>query len=53
VVFFGDKIHVSVKEGAGAERAIVKILKDRDIGRISVRRIVPSLEDVFFEISER
>ncbi len=53
VVFFGDKIHASVSERAGAERAIVKVLTEGGIGRISVRRIVPSLEDVFFEISER
>jgi ABC-2 type transport system ATP-binding protein len=53
VVFFGDKIHVSVKEEKGAERAIVKVLTDGGIGRVSARRIVPSLEDVFFEISEQ
>lgn len=53
VVFFGDKIHASVKEGEGAEGVIVKVLTDRGIGRVSARRIVPSLEDVFFEISEQ
>jgi len=50
VVFFGDKLHVSVKEGAD-EDTIRGVLTERDIAFRSVRSIVPSLEDIFFELS--
>lgn len=52
VIFFGDKIHLSVEDEGVTEKSLVKILAERGIGKISVRRIVPSLEDVFFELSE-
>ncbi len=53
VIFFGDKIHVSVKEGGGDEKSIKKTLTKSGIVNVSARQIVPSLEDVFFELSNR
>jgi ABC-2 type transport system ATP-binding protein len=51
VVFFGDKIHVSVKSEKPDESSIKKVLEKEDAGPRSVRAITPSLEDVFFELS--
>ncbi len=53
VVFFGDKIHVSVSEGGLTEQKIEKELEKQGLGPRSVRKIVPSLEDVFFELSRK
>jgi len=50
VVFFGDKLHVSVGEGVD-EDTVRGVLKESDITFRSVRSIVPSLEDIFFELS--
>ena len=50
VVFFGDKLHLSVKEGMD-EEIIRGVLRENDITFRSVRSIVPSLEDIFFELS--
>jgi ABC-2 type transport system ATP-binding protein len=51
VVFFGDKIHVSVKSDRPDESSIKKLLETEGAGPRSVRAITPSLEDVFFELS--
>ena len=53
VVFFGDKIHVSVSETSLDVKAIEKELTKEGLHPRSVRSIVPSLEDVFFELSGR
>jgi ABC-2 type transport system ATP-binding protein len=53
VVFFGDKIHVSVAPKKLDARAIEAELTKEGVGPRSVRPIVPSLEDVFFELSGR
>jgi len=50
VVFFGDKLHVSVGEGVD-EKAVRDALDGSGISYRSVRSIVPSLEDIFFELS--
>jgi ABC-2 type transport system ATP-binding protein len=51
VVFFGDRIHVSVRSQKPDEPSIRKILEIQQTGPRSVRTITPSLEDVFFELS--
>jgi ABC-type multidrug transport system ATPase subunit len=51
VVFFGDKIHVSVRSAKPDETSIEKLLTTEGAGPRSVRTITPSLEDVFFELS--
>jgi ABC-2 type transport system ATP-binding protein len=51
VVFFGDKIHASVKSDRPDESSIKKLLESEGAGPRSVRAITPSLEDVFFELS--
>ena len=51
VVFFGDKIHVSVRSDKPDESSITKILQTQGTGPRSIRMITPSLEDVFFELS--
>jgi ABC-2 type transport system ATP-binding protein len=53
VVFFGDKIHVSVKSDKPDESSIKRLLETGNTGPRSVRAITPSLEDVFFELSGR
>jgi len=53
VVFFGDKIHVSVRSAKPDESSIEKALAKEGVGPRSVRSITPSLEDVFFELSGR
>jgi drug efflux transport system ATP-binding protein len=53
VIFFGDKIHISVEDGGGDEKSIKKTLTNSGIVNVSARQIVPSLEDVFFELSNR
>jgi ABC-2 type transport system ATP-binding protein len=53
VVFFGDKIHVSVRSDKPDEASIERMLKTEGTGPRSVRTITPSLEDVFFELSDR
>lgn len=50
VVFFGDKLHVSVGEGVDEER-VTGLLRENGIAFRSVRSVVPSLEDIFFELS--
>jgi ABC-2 type transport system ATP-binding protein len=51
VVFFGDKIHVSVKSERPDESSLNRLLGKEGTGPRSVRTITPSLEDVFFELS--
>ncbi len=51
VVFFGDRIHVSIRSDKPDESSIRKFLERQDTGPRTVRTIVPSLEDVFFELS--
>jgi ABC-2 type transport system ATP-binding protein len=51
VVFFGDRIHVSVRSEKPDESSIRKLLETDDIGPRTVKAIKPSLEDVFFELS--
>lgn len=51
VVFFGDKIHVSVRSQKPDESSIKRALEKADTAPRSVRTITPSLEDVFFELS--
>ncbi len=51
VVFFGDKIHVSVRSAEPDESSIRRLLEKEDAGPRSVRAIAPSLEDVYFELS--
>ncbi len=51
VVFFGDKIHVSVRSAKPDESSIEKLLTAEGTSPRSVRTITPSLEDVFFELS--
>jgi ABC-2 type transport system ATP-binding protein len=53
VVFFGDKIHISVRSQKPDELSIRKFLEKQDTEPRSVRAITPSLEDVFFELSDR
>ncbi|MBN1883882.1 MAG: ABC transporter ATP-binding protein [Deltaproteobacteria bacterium] len=50
VVFFGDKLHVSVGEGVD-EGTMRGTLEEHGIAFRSVRSIIPSLEDIFFELS--
>ncbi len=53
VVFFGDKLHISISAGGPGQKNIETLLKKADVGSISVRKIIPSLEDVFFELSDK
>jgi ABC-2 type transport system ATP-binding protein len=48
VQLFGDRLHVQVDEDAAAERVAAR-LRVEGIEVASVRRIVPTLEDVFIE----
>jgi len=48
VQLFGDRLHVQVDEDAAAERVAAR-LRIEGIEVASVRRIVPTLEDVFIE----
>jgi ABC-2 type transport system ATP-binding protein len=50
VVFFGDKLHVSVG-GEVDDKTVSGALDENSISYRSVRSIVPSLEDIFFELS--
>ena len=53
VVFFGDKLHISISLGGPNQKDIEVLLKKEDVGSVSIRKIIPSLEDVFFELSDR
>jgi len=44
---FGDKIHVVLEDGDGAKREMEKALRDSGFEVLSLRKIPPSLEDVF------
>ena len=44
---FGDRIHVVLEEGEKSKREMEKFLREGGFGVLSIRRIAPSLEDVF------
>jgi ABC-2 type transport system ATP-binding protein len=44
---FGDRVHVLLEEGDRAKREIEKTLKESGFEILSLRKISPSLEDVF------
>lgn len=44
---FGTDIHVLVEHGRGMKNRIISLLKKQKIGTVSVKKISPSLEDVF------
>ena len=53
VVFFGDKLHISVLADGPNQKSLEVLLQKEDVGSVSIRKIIPSLEDVFFELSDR
>lgn len=44
---FGDRLHVVAEEGAGIRDVLESELRSRGISARSIRRVAPSLEDVF------
>jgi len=52
VVFFGDRIHAAAMSPSIDEKKIETFLKKSNITPTSLRKIVPTLEDAFFELSE-
>jgi len=49
VVFFGDKLHVKLKEYESGMVIIKKALADAKADIVSIDRITPSMEDVFID----
>ncbi len=52
VVLFGDRIHVTATDAAGAGRRLSEALAAEGIPPESVRTLEPSLEDVFVSLIE-
>jgi ABC-2 type transport system ATP-binding protein len=52
VIFFGDRLHISIKKEQFDIKKVEKLLVEKKFGLIAIREITPSLEDVFFEFSE-
>ena len=50
VGLFGDRVHVTVKEAAAAERSIRDLVATAGFDVVSLRPIEPSLEDVFVAV---
>jgi hypothetical protein len=50
---FGTALHVLVEDAAAGGRSIVRALDAAGFGPAEVRRIVPSLEDVFIHAIEQ
>jgi hypothetical protein len=49
---FGSSLHASVPKGQDAVPVVTKALKDASVSVDSIRRISPSLEDVFVTLIE-
>jgi len=44
---FGDKIHAAFENGEKTKEVTERLLRESGLEKISVRRITPSLEDIF------
>lgn len=49
---FGDRLHISFKTEANADE-LENILKKNQIDVLSIRQIIPSMEDVFFKLTKK
>lgn len=50
--FYGDKYHLVVDDPTAARRAVQNHLAARGIDQVSIREILPSMEDVFVLLAE-
>jgi ABC-2 type transport system ATP-binding protein len=50
VQVFGDRLHVGVADAAHGEAAVAAALREPGVTLESIRRVVPSLEDVFISL---
>jgi ABC-2 type transport system ATP-binding protein len=53
VAMYGNKLHLTVKDTAEAERAIRSVGEQKTLKVISLREITPSLEDIFVSVMTR
>jgi len=49
---FGDKLHLSFAKGRMEEKELAELLSRRGAEADSVRRILPSLEDLFISLAK-
>ena len=53
VAMYGNKLHLTVKDPADAERRIREIAQVRQLKVLGLREITPSLEDIFVSVMTR